>query len=114
NNNSGAIEPGASDPLPEVVTYARSSGQIVRTVNGSTQTLISNVPDGGLRFQYYKRDGTPIALGAPPAALTAAQRDSVAFVRVHIGVQVDGTRTTPAIVEMSARAALRNRILDRL
>ncbi|MGH7860437.1 MAG: PilW family protein [Candidatus Binatia bacterium] len=116
NDGDGTMEANATDPLPESVSYAYNAGtgQIVRTVNGVSQTLISNIPAGGLVFQYFNRNGAPLTLSGNPAALTGAQMDTVAFVRVHVRVQADGTRTTPAIVEMSARAALRNRILDRL
>ncbi|MGH7818576.1 MAG: PilW family protein [Candidatus Binatia bacterium] len=116
NNASGAVDPGATDPLPEIVTYTYNAGtrQILRTVNGVTQVLIGNVPAGGLTFEYFNRNDGSLPLSGTPAALTAAQRDQVAFVRVRVRVERESSVASPPVVDLSAKAALRNRILERL
>lgn len=114
-NSSGAIDPNASDPNAESVlyTYDSTSQQILRTVSGVTETLIKNVPAGGLAFEYFDGNGNALVPSGSPAQLTAAQRDAVAVILLEL--QVQAVRTTQQkTVKLSARAALRNRVLARL
>ncbi len=114
-NSSGEIDTSAADPNAESVLYSYDSStqQLLRTVAGSTQTLIKNVPPGGLAFQYFDSNGNPLSLSGNPAQLTAAQRDAVAIVLVNLQVQT-ARATQVRAVKLSARAALRNRVLGRL
>jgi prepilin-type N-terminal cleavage/methylation domain-containing protein len=118
-SENGAIEPDATDPNPESVLYSYDStdSQILRTVNGAAQTLIRNVPSGGLVFEYFDILGnqlTPITVvGQSSPLLDAVQRDLIAFVRVRLQVQAVGT-TRPTTLKQTARVTVRNRIIDKL
>jgi type II secretory pathway component PulJ len=116
-NSSGAIEANAVDPLAESITYAYNSTTqtLDRTVNGVTQTLISNVPAGGLSFAYYDANGNALSLSGNPAQLSASNRDAVATIQINLQVQTVRA-TSVRTVNLSARAAVRNRasVLARL
>lgn len=115
-DRSGAIDPNAVDPNAEQVAYAYDAGgeRILRTVAGTTQTLIKNVPAGGFGFRYFDDAGNELVPSTgTPAALTAAQRDQVAIVRLDLEVEA-AHAITPQTIDLSSRATLRNRILERL
>jgi Tfp pilus assembly protein PilW len=114
-NGSGAIEPGAVDPSAESVLYAydAGTGEITRTVAGSTQSLVKHVPADGFQLTYFDQAGNSLALAGTPGALSASDRDRVAYVRLKLRVR-SSRSTSQAIVEEGARVAVRNRVLDRL
>lgn len=94
----------------ETITYAydATNRQVTRTINGATAVLINDA--AGLAFQYFK-GATPATLGGSPPQVTTADCDGVTSIRVT--VQVSAARaTTPTTVSVSARVALRNRVLD--
>lgn len=115
SDSSGTIDPNAVDPNAESVlyTYDPSLKQVLRTAAGNTQTLIKNVPSIGLAFEYFDGNGDTLTPSGNPAQLTAAQRDAVAVILVKL--QVETFRATRVrTVKLSARAAIRNRVLGRL
>ncbi|MEA2624300.1 MAG: type pilus assembly protein PilW [Candidatus Binatota bacterium] len=112
---SGGIDADATGPAAESVLYAYDSANrtVLRTVAGSTETLVSEVSPGGLLLEYLDADGAALPLAGTPAALSAADRDRVAFVRVTLSIEaVDTQRST--VLTQTMDVALRNRILDRL
>jgi type IV pilus assembly protein PilW len=92
----------------ESITYAynSSSKAVTRTVNGTTTTLISNVPSGGLSFQYLQSDGSAAAMSGSPATVTTPA--NVTTVLVTVQVQA-AKATNPWNTTISSRVTLRNR-----
>lgn len=108
--NSRPVD-GAID-ANESITYAFDAGakQITKTVNGVTQTLITNATR--LTFQYFLADGvTPAAMSGSPAVVTTPNN----VVIVQMTVQVQTARATAiTTVKLASHVAVRNRILARL
>jgi Tfp pilus assembly protein PilW len=96
-NSSGTLDGGES------ITYSYESATktIVRTVSGaSAQTLIKNVPSGGLSFQYLTSAGSAATIsgGVPTNAVT-----------IVLTIQVEAAKaTTVTTTSLSSRIALRN------
>jgi len=107
-NANGTLDSGES------ITYSYDAGtqSIVRTVTGgSAQTLIKNVPAGGLTFQYLQFDGTTAAMSGGQVTSPAA------VVTIKITVQVQAARaTTLNTTTLQTKVGLRNRsaVLARL
>jgi Tfp pilus assembly protein PilW len=112
--NGGAID-GTIAP-GEITTYSYDAGtqSIVRTVDGSSQTLIKNVPSGGLVFRYYTSGtGSPVSLSGGQVSSTDC--NNVRSILIKVKVQT-ARGTVVANVDLSSRVALRNRkaVLERL
>ena len=113
-DGDGTIDASLADPQAEVIEYAynMTDRRVERTVSGSLETLIPNVPAGGFTLTYLDRDGTALPFTGSPPALSATDRDQVAIVRVTLQVQASTVR--PSNVTLTSRTSLRNRVLDRL
>jgi hypothetical protein len=83
----------------------------VRTVNGATSVLVPGVPNGAFSLAYLDPNGAVLPFSG--GALSAFDRDRVRFVRIDVAVR-GGAGESARTVRLSTRAALRNRILDRL
>ncbi len=101
-NSNGTLDANES------ITYAydASAKAVTRTINGTTSTLIRNVPSGGLSFQYFQSDGSAAAMSGSPAAVTTPA--NVTTVLVTVQVQA-ANATTPWTTLLSSRVTLRNR-----
>jgi type II secretory pathway component PulJ len=101
-NSNGTVD------ASEWITYAYDSSAkaVTRTVNGTTTTLIRNVPSGGLSFQYLQSDGSAAAMSGSPAAVTTPA--NVTTVLVTVQVQA-ANATSPWNTTISSRVTLRNR-----
>lgn len=112
-DESGTIDASAVDPDAESVLYSYDAAnrQIVRTVNGVTTPLLTNVPADGFALEYYNVDGTKI--GTAAGLVAAASRDDIASVTLTIRVETAGV-TPAASYEMASRVAVRARIAFRL
>jgi prepilin-type N-terminal cleavage/methylation domain-containing protein len=113
-DGDGTISAAAIDPNAESVLYLYDSIQrtVTRTVASSTETLITDVYPGGFGFEYFDANGNALTPSGSPDALTAAQRDLVASVRIRLRVSAD--TSAPSTLQMASRVALRNRVLDTL
>jgi prepilin-type N-terminal cleavage/methylation domain-containing protein len=132
-NGDGTIDTNAADPDAEsiVFSYDAANQQILRTVAGVSQPLVKNVPSGTFSFQYFDILGNAMTMGtvaftspsglptsvaasaASEPAVSAAQRDLIALVRVSLQVQTVGL--TPALtLPLSARVTVPARTVDRL
>lgn len=68
------------DSPAEVITYKQTGDELIRTQNGTPQSVVAPVPASGLSFGYFLSDGT-----------TATTVESaVEIVRVTLRVNVDG------------------------
>jgi len=109
---------GATTGTAEDVTYDVSGTQIRRTDGANAaQPIVDNVPTNGLKLQYFDSANPPNELvpAGNPAALTAAQRDCVAKVRVTITANVTNPNpriSTPLASTAESEVAIRNRSLS--
>ena len=95
-------------------SYDSANKRIVRTVNGVDQTLITNVPSGGLSFAY-RVGANPAATSGSPSQVTSGDCNKVTHIVINVRVQTTrGTAITN--VDLASRVALRNRknVLARL
>jgi type II secretory pathway component PulJ len=99
-NSNGTLD------ASESITYAYDSSAkaVTRTVNGTTTTLIRNVPSGGLSFQYLQSDGSAAAMSGGTVTFPA----TVTTVLVTVQVQA-ANATSPWNTTISSRVTLRNR-----
>ncbi len=79
-NSNGTLD------ATESITYAYNSSAktVTRTIDGTTTTLISNVPSGGLSFQYLQSDGSAAAMSGSPAAVTTPANVTTVLVTVQV------------------------------
>jgi prepilin-type N-terminal cleavage/methylation domain-containing protein len=117
-NRDGDIDLAATDADPDgaesiLYSYDATTREIIRTVADVSQVLFGNVPAGGFALSYFDVLGNPLAPTGNPAALDAAQRDLVAFVRLDLRVNAVGVAPTTTF-RTASRLTLRNRVLDRL
>ena len=106
-NANGTLDAGES------ITYAydANTSSISRTVNGSTQTLIKNVPAGGFSLQYFDSGGAASAMTGGHVTTPSG------VVAIQVNVRVQAARATAVFpVTLTTRVALRNRstVLSRL
>jgi Tfp pilus assembly protein PilW len=92
----------------ESITYAYNSGAktVTRTINGTTTTLIRNVPSGGLSFQYLQSNGSAAAMSGSPAAVTTPATVTTVLVTVQVQAK---KATNPWNTTVASRVTLRNR-----
>jgi type II secretory pathway component PulJ len=92
----------------EFITYAYNSGAktVTRTINGTTTTLIRNVPSGGLSFQYLQSDGSAAAMLGSPATVTTPANVTTVLVTVQVEAK---KATNPWNTTVASRVTLRNR-----
>lgn len=111
-NGDGALTTAGEDVVYDV------SGTQLRRQDGAAAPvgLVDGVASGGLHFQYFDGSNPPVELlptGAP-AALTSAQRDCVAKVRMTITASLPGSdpsNPTPLTSRAESEIAIRNRSL---
>jgi prepilin-type N-terminal cleavage/methylation domain-containing protein len=137
-DGDGTIQASASDPSAESIVYSYDAGarQVVRTVAGVSQTVIPNVPAGTLTFAYFNRAGTALTPSGSPSvtvpagypslpasvtqaltgvgasALSGANRDAIAIIRVTL--QVQAAAPSGATLSLAARLTVPNRLLDQM
>jgi type IV pilus assembly protein PilW len=101
-NSNGTLD------ATESITYAYNSGTktVTRTINGTTTTLISNVPSGGLSFQYLQSDGSAAAMSGNPASVTTPANVTTVLVAVQVQAK---KATNPWNTTLASRVTLRNR-----
>lgn len=111
----GVIDTSATDPDAESILYFydASSQEIRRTVAGTTQTLVEDVPPSGFDLQYFTLLDVELEPSGLPAILDAAARDLVTYVKINLRV-VGDTNPWPTTLRLSSRVAIRSRILDKL
>ena len=111
---------GDGDVVDEAETlyYYTLGGELRRQDgNGTPVALVENLDVNGFVLQYYDNSNPPVELvptGSPPA-LTAAQRDCVAKVRLTVRSSVENPNpqvSTPLESEGQAEVAIRNRSLS--
>ena len=103
--------------LPRTVCGPSLGGEL-RRVDGVNLpvVLVKDLKVNGFVLQYYDNSNPPVQLvpsGTPPA-LTAAQRDCVAKVRLTVRAEVDNPNpqdVTPLEAQSQAEVAIRNRSL---
>lgn len=110
---------GDGDVVDEAETlyYYTLGGELRRQDgNGTAVALVENLDVNGFVLQYYDNSNPPVELvptGSPPA-LSAAQRDCVAKVRLTVRSSVENPNpqvSTPLESEGQAEVAIRNRSL---
>jgi type II secretory pathway component PulJ len=101
-NSNGTLD------ATESITYAYNSSAktVTRTINGTTTTLISNVPSGGLSFQYLQSDGSAAAMSGSPASVTTPANVTTVLVTVQVQAK---KATNPWSTILASRVTLRNR-----
>jgi prepilin-type N-terminal cleavage/methylation domain-containing protein len=110
--NGGVVDGSIAAGETTRYHYDYATKSIIRTVDGADQTLIKNVPSGGLSFQYF--------VGTAAAAMSGgavSSSDCNRVTNILITVQVQTARgTTVTNVNLGSRVALRNRkdVLKRL
>ena len=109
-NGDGSIA-GAN----EDITYDVLGTTIRRTDGaGSPIALVDNVPAGGFELRYFDNSNPPVELiptGSPPA-LTPAQRDCVAKVRINVKADIPNPTLVNALASLAeSEVAVRNRSL---
>ena len=111
---------GDGDVVDEAETlyYYTLGGELRRQDgNGTAVALVENLDVNGFVLQYYDNSNPPVELvptGSPPA-LSAAQRDCVAKVRLTVRSSVENPNpqvSTPLESEGQAEVAIRNRSLS--
>ncbi len=111
-NGDGALTAAGED-----VTYSLAEGQIRRTDGvAAPVAMVDSVPSGGLAFRYFDASNPPVELvpAGAPAALSQAQRDCVAKIRVLVTARLTNPNpriTTPIISVAESEVAIRNRSL---
>jgi len=105
---------GALTGPGEDVTYDLSQGQIRRTDGAAPPlAIVDSVPAGGLAFRYFDGSNPPVELVAA-GALSAAQCDCVAKVRLTVTANVPNPNAriaTPIKSVAETEVAIRNRSL---
>jgi len=107
---------GSTLAAGEDVTYD-VLGDTIRRQDGPAApvSLVSGVPTGGFALQYYNGSNPPVELipsGSPPA-LTQAQRDCVAKIRITVKADIDNpTLKVPLASLAESEVAIRNRSLS--
>jgi hypothetical protein len=101
-NSNGTLD------ATESITYAYNSGAktVTRTIDGTTTTLIGNVPSGGLSFQYLQSDGSAAAMSGSPASVTTPGNVTTVLVTVQVQAK---KATNPWNTTLASRVTLRNR-----
>ena len=101
-NSNGTLD------ADESITYAYNSGAktVTRTINGTTTTLIRNVPSGGLSFQYLQSNGSAVAMSGSPATVTTPANVTTVLVTVQVEAK---KATNPWNTTVASRVTLRNR-----
>ena len=99
----------------EDLTYDVSGDTIRRQDGvGTPLAIVSGVPSGGFTLRYFDGSNPPVELvpsGSPPA-LTAAQRDCVAKIRISVRADIDNpTLNAPLASVAQSEVAIRNRSL---
>ena len=77
-------------------------------------TLVSGIPTGGFELRYFDGSNPPVELlpSGSPAALTTAQRDCVAKVRIRVTADLDNPTLSAALASIAqTEVAIRNRSL---
>jgi hypothetical protein len=100
----------------EAVLYDVLGDEIRRTDGLNLPvTLVGGVPSGGFTLRYFDGSNPPVELiptGTPPA-LSPAQRDCVAKVRINVRAEIDNPSTSATLASMAeSEVAIRNRSLD--
>ena len=102
----------------ETLYYYTLGGELRRQDgNGTPVALVENLDVNGFVLQYFNNSNPPVELvpsGTPPA-LTSAQRDCVAKVRLTVRSSIDNPNpqvSTPLESEGQAEIAIRNRSLS--
>ena len=109
-NGDGALASSGEDITYDVL------GSTIRRTDGPALpiTLVDNVPAGGFALRYFDNSNPPvelIPLGSPPA-LTSAQRDCVAKVRINVKADIPNpTISNPLASLAESEVAIRNRSL---
>ncbi|MGH7802892.1 MAG: hypothetical protein ACREQJ_00965, partial [Candidatus Binatia bacterium] len=120
-NENGVVNAAAADPDAESVRYSYDSAnrQIVRTVNGVTTPLVTNVPPGGFTLEYRNdlldevNPNHPIVPTGSPAIVAALSRDLITSVILTLRVETKGVSPVSSY-ELTSRIAVRARVVDRL
>ena len=108
---------GALATAGEDLLYDVSGTQLRRQDGpGAAIALVDGVATGGLRLQYFDGSNPSVELvpTGVPAALTAAQRDCVAKIRMTITASLPGSdpsNPTPRMARAESEIAIRNRSL---
>jgi hypothetical protein len=104
NGDADVADPG------EDLTYALVGNQLLRTDGaGVPIPLVTGIPDGGFTLRYFTL-GDPVVEIVPVGALTAAQRRTVAKVRITVTGQVPST--TPLLSQAESEVSIRSRSLN--
>jgi len=101
----------------EDVRYFLNGSQIMRQDgNAAAIVLVDGVPSGGLVFTYYNNQNPPgvINMSGSPAAVSPANRDCIAKVKVRVTAQLASPQfydIQPLISTVEIESAIRNRSL---
>ena len=99
----------------EDVTYQLVGGTLTRQDGAAAPiTLVTGIPTGGFAFRYFDGSNPPVELvpAGTPAALTTAQRDCVAKIRIRVAADLPNpTLAAPLASVAQTEVAIRNRSL---